>query len=439
MAAAAAAEASEYEALHQQAYEATKTGTTDKEAPRLRSQLFTHEMGTTTDALRDASLELQGQAPGTPPELVEKRTEQVSGFVTRLAEDERRYMNRRTARSVSISVARDELAVRRLKQMAEETLAGRIVATGFAERVPSVDRDAKRVVNLLLSDLHIGSWLGPATGDPTRFGPEEESRALAKVVADTMDYKPQYRDRSTLNVYLNGDLVEGLLLHDMRDGAPLTEQVVAFWAYMSKALAELARVYPAVNVYCQPGNHGRNKLRHPGRATSSKWDGEETKMMIGLSIMCRGLLNVRWFGCGITHRLAFEAVPLPGGAWLGLSHGDTEVKLGDPDTKSHGNFTELSNINAVRTYGHAFDVFAFGHFHKARVQYNQGFTQIFNGPLVPPNGHARASGYNKEKPGQWLWESVEGYPVGDMRFLQVSSAYNDAKLNELIPPFRMIE
>jgi hypothetical protein len=162
---------------------------------------------------------------------------------------------------------------------------------------------------------------------------------------------------------LNGDLIEGLLLHDFRDGAPLTEQKAIFWQVLPSAmLAEFARAFPSVRVFCQPGNHGRDKLRHPGRATSAKWDGHETTMYYGARALCSRLPNVTW-------DIPFRAVSedRPARPWSSASrHGDTEVKLGDPDTKAKDNLAILDKINATRLYGVEFAAWAFGHFHKPR-------------------------------------------------------------------------
>ncbi len=107
-----------------------------------------------------------------------------------------------------------------------------------------------------------------------------------------VDYKPQYREQSEALVIINGDIIEGNLLHDLRSGAPLTEQKAIFWTYMRTFLALVAQQYPTVRVECQPGNHGRDKLRHPGRATASKWDGHEWSMYYALRMMCSDLKNV---------------------------------------------------------------------------------------------------------------------------------------------------
>jgi hypothetical protein len=206
---------------------------------------------------------------------------------------------------------------------------------------------------------------------------------------------------------------------------------VVFQLAFETFIAECARAYPKVRVFCQPGNHGRDKVRHPGRATSAKWDGHEWQMYYALSRACSNLKNVEW---DIPFR-AVSKIDLHG-SWFLLSHGDTEVKLGDPDTKAKDNLAQLDKINATRLHGVEFAAAGFGHFHKPRyLPYHPRV--LFNGALLPPNGAARGAGYIGEAMGQWMWEATEGYPVGDVRFIEVGpSQDHDEKLGTIIKPFR---
>lgn len=409
---------SDYSPLKHEDFDVTvaNDGRTDKEVRAQKAQEYSEAMGELADDLR---------ASGGDPEVMAA----ASGtYVGRLAEQERRFGNRRLARSVSLAAAHEALNIRQFKDAAREYLRDKIAPAGYALK-PSTTR-VKRSVVLLLSDLHLGADLG-RLDEPQPFGAVEEARRLEFVVRQALDFKPQYRKDSELVLLLNGDLVEGYLLHDLRDGAPLTEQKVVFWRYFRTILGLLSAQYPRVRVYCQPGNHGRDKVRHPGRATSSKWDGHEWQMYWGLREMCSGLQNVTW---DIPHRAA-SAVELHG-AHLLLTHGDTEVALGDPDKAAEKNALVLDRINATRIYGREFEAAAFGHFHKPRYQ-PRSLKVVWNGALVPPNGHARSHGWIGEPCGQWLWEAVEGFPVGDLRFIEVGKAQDaDEKLGTLIQPFR---
>lgn len=401
---------SDHEALRPEDFDVTvgNDGRIDPKAAREKRQEFSRSMGKFARNLGRHELD-----------------ERDGHYIAGLAEQERRFANRRIARTVSLLAAHEALALRNFKAVAEEHFSDKIIPSGYATK-PS--KSCKRTVVLFLSDLHIGAELSPLD-NPVEFRALQEARRLEFLVRQAVDYKPQYRADSELLLILGGDLIEGLLLHDLRDGSPLTEQMIRFWKYFSATLALFAKAFPSVRVVCQPGNHGRNVLRHPGRATSSKWDGVEFQMYFALSMMASSLKNV-------TFDLGFRAVSIVDlyGAKMLVTHGDTEVKLGHPDKAAEKNATELAKINATQIYGYSFDVVAAGHFHTPRHQPGSP-TVIFNGMLVPPNGHARSSGYVTEQCGQWLWEAVEGYPVGDARYLKVGVAQDtDERLGQIIKP-----
>jgi hypothetical protein len=387
-----------------------------------KRQEYNERMGHVAEFARDVAA--GKRAKNAPPD----REALVSRYTSTLAEDERRFVNRRRARSVSLTVARDTLFVRQFEEMAARVFKGTIDPRGFATKRAA--KPTKRMANLLLSDLHIGAVL-PADELPEAFGFTEAGRRLARITEQTIDYKPQYRDATTLNLLLNGDLIEGLLLHDIRDGAPLTEQCLAFLQFLGDAIAHLAREFPRVEVWCQPGNHGRNKLRHEGRATSQKWDSTETVLFLALRMMSERLGNVAWH----IPKTPVCVVPLFDKRML-LTHGDTALKIGSP-SKHAASFEEaLNKINGTRAYGEHIDLLAVGHFHEPRVMYFKGGAAIVNGALVPPNGHARTEGYDTAC-GQFLWESVPGHALGDVRYLSVGQTEDaDAALDRIIRPVR---
>lgn len=349
-------------------------------------------------------------------------------YIGGLAEQERRFSNRRTARTISLLAAHEALHLRQFKAAAKEFFADKIVPSGYALKV---SKTVRRTVVLFLSDLHIGAEMS-ALDNPVEFRAVQEARRLEYIVRQAVDYKPQYRADSELLLILGGDMIEGLLLHDLRDGAPLTEQMIRFWRYFSAVLSLVAQAFPKVRVVCQPGNHGRNKLRHPGRATSSKWDGVEFQLYYALQMMSTSLKNV-------TFDIGFRAVSIVDlyGSKLLVTHGDTEIKFGHPDTKASANKAELDKLNTTGLFGATFDAVCVGHFHTPRHQPGHP-TILFNGALIPPNGHARAAGYIAEQCGQWLWEAVEGYPVGDVRYLPVGKAQDvDDRLGTIVRPFSL--
>lgn len=394
------------------------------EAARQKRQEFNRQMGEFASDLRDAAVQASHGEP-----IGDVMPAKHAAYIAALAEQERRFGNRRHARSISIAEAHEQLSRQANIYIAETFFKDKVVPTGYAA-LPKPDKPLKRTACVLLSDLHLGSELD-SLDEPVAFKAVEESRRLEFVLRQFIDFKPQYRDQTSALIIINGDIIEGDLQHDMRSGAPLTEQKAIFWNYFVRFIAIVTQQYPSVHIVCQPGNHGRNKMRHPGRATASKWDGFEWAMFYALRMMCAGLQNVTW-------DIPFRAISIVDlhGQILGVTHADTELKLGPPDTKARENFSYLSKVNSTNLYGVQFDGWTFGHYHTGRFQPGKP-SILWNAALVPPNGYARGAGFIGDLCGQWIWESVEGHLFGDARFIEVGIAQDrDERLGSLIPPFR---
>lgn len=384
---------------------------TNAEAARIKAQVYNRKMGEFANNLQGGEL-----------------TEADGRFIGGLAEQERRWGNQRLARKVAVSAANRVKHLQLTRHVAETYFTETIQATGYAAKEPSVKRQERTLV-LGLSDLHLGAQQDERN-NPTPFRAVEEARAFESILLTSLHWKEQYRKETELLVLLNGDVIEGNLGHD-RVHVGLAEQKAIFWHFFQTAFAHWADAFPKVHVVAVPGNHGRDLIRHPGRATNEKYDGHEWEMYYALQRMCGQLRNVTW-----DLGLRPYATVARYGANLLVAHGDTEPKIGDPDTKSSANAATMHKLNSTLDYGLVFDTAFFGHFHKARLQPKRPTTLIFNGAMVPPNGYARSEGYIDERPGQTLWEWVPGHPVGHYLFADVGSAYQDANLGKLVTPFR---
>jgi hypothetical protein len=347
----------------------------------------------------------------------------VADVVKGLANQERKFSDGSLNRSVSLAVARERIFLDDAAKVAE-LFKDKIVPVGYARKAP---QDTARSSVLFLSDLHLGSELS-ALDNPTPFRGVEESRRLESILRRVLHKSD---GRKELVLLLGGDLIEGSLQHDQRDGLPLAEQQYVFWSYLSRFIGYCAAEFPKVRVFCQPGNHGRNKLRHHGRATSSKWDSFEWSMYKALEMMCSGLKNT-------TFDIPFRALSLVKiqGQTLLFTHGDTEIKLGDPDTQTRANQLHLLTLRESGEIEGRFDGACFGHYHKARYQVGR-VPCLFNGALVPPNGHARTEGYLGERCGQWYFESEAGRLFSSVEFLEVGRETDaDSSLGEMIHSVR---
>lgn len=404
-------------------FNAEREGKYDPHAGREKRQEFSGYMAEVHEAFRQ-----HGANVAAWPAHVRQYAQEF------LPEQERRMRNRRTARSISLTTANESLFLAQLRDFAGEYLRDKVTPAGYSTRIKP--RTQKRTVVALWSDFHLGSEL-TEIDNPIPFGAIQEARRLEAVMCQVRDYKPQHREQSKLVLIIAGDMIEGKL-HDLQDGAPLAEQCVIFWKLLAPAIGILAAAFPEVDVHFQVGNHGRNLLRHPGRATSSKWDSIEFALYQGLAMMLASLPNVR---CHVPTR-PWSIVPLHGHNLL-VTHSDTEVKIGHPGKHAEANSRELSRINATNRYGVQFDAFAAGHWHWGMFLpgvVGRHVAQVFNGSLVPSRaqGYARTAGYDNSPCGQMLWEAVEGHPVGDVRFCGVDERTDaDESLGKLIKPFRL--
>jgi hypothetical protein len=237
-------------------------------------------------------------------------------------------------------------------------------------------------VNLILSDLHIGSDLDPREV-PLKFGIEEEARRLASIALKVADYKTDHRDETELNVFLLGDIIEGKL-HDILAAAPRAEQVARGIYLLTQVIGFLASQFKKVNVYCSGGNHDRDNKRHPDRATSGKWDGDGTVVYYSVKMALAGndRVTVHIPRTPYVEVQAFDK-------WLFGTHGDTLLNVGYPggniNTKKAN--AETNKINAARAKGHEYSAFFEGHVHAGATLNLESHdaVMLWNGCLVPPS------------------------------------------------------
>lgn len=286
----------------------------------------------------------------------------------------------------------------------------------------------KRILNLMLSDLHYGSDIGiEETG--TQYGPVEESRRTAAVVAEVAKWKRQYRDETVLYVHLLGDIIEGKL-HDPESAAPMTEQVYRAWWVLGQALRFLSTQFQQVKVFCTPGNHGRRKDRHPGRAVNQKWDSIETMIYGGLKLALADHKNVK-FEIPLTPYYRYKAFDKTGF----MTHGDTVLNVGYPNRAINveGIRRQINEINAKE---HC-DLFGAGHVHVAStVRLPNGPMLITNGCLVPSGEYGQSIGIMHTGCCQQIWESVPGIICGHrMEIIVNESNDKDASLDKIISPY----
>lgn len=303
-------------------------------------------------------------------------------------------------------------------------------------KVSSKKEKISRELNLVLSDLHIGSDIDGDTTGELNFGKVEESRRLARIIRETIEYKSEHRENTRLNVLLLGDIIQNQL-HDQRDGAPLAEQAARAINLLSQALAQLSANFREVRVFCNTGNHGRNTGRHHDRAVNQKWDSIETIIYYSLKQTMSSLKNIT-VEIPKTPYIAYEVF----GKKVFATHGDTVLSPGYPGSsiKTGVIQNQINRINASLNDQNEYAVFICGHVHVASVTHlSNGAVMLTNGSLVPVDEYAVSIGMTETANGQYIFESVSGFPVGDCRYIKVSDKDDEDKsLDLIIKPFESL-
>lgn len=312
----------------------------------------------------EAPFIINGKKPATlPPELTALNAiEEYAGVVEQSDHN-------KLSRSFSLLGARDAIFFKRLDQFcADLWKKNPIKPSGWAAKKKH-NKPIKRELHLDISDIHVRAMLDPREL-PVAYQSLEEARRLARVALEVVEFKPQYRDNTALNVNILGDVIQGILDHDPRDGAPLAEQCGAAIHLLTQMLVFFSKNFPKVMVRCSTGNHGRNPGRHKARAMHQKWDSFETIIYAGIKNGLKHLPNVT---VEIPYTPFFVYNSL-GHHILG-THGDTFITVGNP-----GNSIDVKNvskrineINASYDEGKKIEIVTAGHVHVgSRTRLNNG-------------------------------------------------------------------
>jgi hypothetical protein len=298
---------------------------------------------------------------------------------------------------------------------------------------PKANGKLHRALNLTLSDLHFGSDTKAEETGNLNYGTIEEARRFATIINETVNYKPQYRNETKLIVNLLGDIIQGKL-HDVQDAAAMGEQYARAIHLLLQGLSHLAETYSQVDIYCNPGNHGRDLNRHKGRATSSKWDCIETVIYYALSKALKNYKNVK-FHIPKTPFVFYHVFDHK----VFITHGDNVLNPGNPGKSLNikGLENQMNTINATLPDKDEVKVAIVGHTHVASVsELNSGTTLITNGCLEPISQFCASIGILEGRSSQTLFEMTPEYPVGDIRIIRVTKKNDDDKsLDKIIKPW----
>jgi hypothetical protein len=335
----------------------------------------------------------------------------------------------------SIALAHNELFLSRFGEIMSKvsvTLAN--VKVPILARKTNQQAKTKRVVTLMLSDLHFGSKLD-ARELPFKYDFEEEARALASVIVRLCEFKVDYREETELVIWLGGDLIRGKI-HDKQAGRELAEQSADAMYLLVQAIRIAAAHFKKVNVYCSTGNHDRDESRHDDRAFEQKVDSRATVIYYGIKLAVDSLHNVT-VTIPRTSYAEWEALGHP----FYATHGDTGLNTGNPSKRIsiESLDSQMKTINLARIARHLspYKVFLAGHIHQGMHLPLPVADLVTNPPLIPVDGFAEGVGYGISRPGQTLLETTSLYAVGDLRFLEVgSNILRDKSLDKVIVPFK---
>jgi hypothetical protein len=296
-----------------------------------------------------------------------------------------------------------------------------------------------RSVVVALTDLHFGTNVDPAElGGKNEFNWNIGARRFGFIMEQLQTYKMELRHlHEEVVLLLGGDLIGGII-HNQEgpDYDLITFQVNGALSYFIQAFEHLKAFYPKVRVVCQPGNHGRMMHKQSkDRALSQKYDSYENIIFYALSKYFSKDPKVEI----VVPKTPYATVTIQGHR-VYMTHGDGVFVTGNP-----GKSINTDNINKqVSRVNEAeykegrdpFEVFVFGHVHQAaHFQVSSGAHIIINGSMIGTDSFAQGVGITSNNPVQVLWEMNSKFPVGDSRWLFVSAADDQQRLEKIIKPY----
>ena len=294
----------------------------------------------------------------------------------------------------------------------------------------------RRVLSIDISDNHFGCNIDRnEVGTINEYNWTIAGRRIALAFSQVLDYKTQYRNETDLVISINGDNLAGVIHGQEWEVDLLTTQTVGALHILVQAISYVASSFSKIDIYMTPGNHGR--MMHKAskdRATANKWDSHENILFHSLALALTPYKNIH------------SHIPLSPFALYKIfnhnifqTHGDTIIKIGNPG-KAIKMQDMMHQINAINSStllnGQQIHVAKFGHVHTQTVQLlSNGCMALINGCSSGTDPFANSIGIFGNSVVQLLHETVPAWPVGDIRFLQLKSADNDASLDKIIKPF----
>lgn len=294
----------------------------------------------------------------------------------------------------------------------------------------------KRAIVAHVSDTHFGANIEASEmANTNAFNWKVAARRMALFAEQIADYKLEHRKETKLVVAINGDIIAGVIHNQEFFVDLLTHQFVGTLDILTQFLGFLATKFDDVEVHCTPGNHGR--AMHKGskdRGTTHKWDSYENMIYEALKL----IMEVKCPGMRVNVPKTPFAVAKVLGHNLFITHGDTVINVGNPGNSLNirGINNQINKLNSSDLAEGDFAAVIVGHVHTPTIHLSEsGAMLIVNGCLSGTDPYAQSIGIFTSNPTQQLFEVTEEHAVGDMRFIKLLAADNNAILDLIIEPY----
>lgn len=290
----------------------------------------------------------------------------------------------------------------------------------------------ERQLTLLWSDLHFGVDVDPREVLGSTYNWTIASRRMAKLCDQAVEWKPEHREETKLQIVLNGDIIHGIIHLSEGRIKELEEQIWGATAILAKAIGYLSQHFSSVDVLCLPGNHDRVAYKSSSRALEQRWNSHSHSVYLGLKCWFRTIEHVN-FDIPMSGMGTYET---PGGHIVFATHGDTEPSTSNVGSSFNVKKTTeaLLKLNAGGVLSRKASVILFGHWHQpSQFMLQDGTVCVVNGCLIGSDSFGQnGMGYFNSMPAQVMFESVDDFPVGDFRIIQLRDADEDESLDKII-------
>jgi hypothetical protein len=271
---------------------------------------------------------------------------------------------------------------------------------------PKTPIKSSNEIVLLLSDFHAGEVIEP----DSMYGLNEYNLDILKERLDNMysnfinimDMYNFTNAISTINIWLLGDMVSGVIHEELHQGVNITDEVIITAEYLSEIISYLSQEFANVEVTGIVGNHGRMTQKPTHKDKYCSFDYVMYKF---IESKCKDLSN-------ITFNLpkASYAIETIYDYNFFLDHGENISCSGVPFTALKNRSNNLSNIMSYKKDMNI-HYYCIGHIHNANILDRTGGKVITNGSLVGYNEYAMDKNCSYSEPKQICFVVNEKYGV----------------------------